>query len=183
MDSFKLFISTLQKLFVALMAMFLKTKIPALQIQNEAKVQEVKLVGIELEEKTQPAKCVNNFETNFNQDDEMFTTMKLLNQFVLIDEDYIMERNTPNLFNRGYVSKTTFKKFIEKNKTCIYLYTSDREKGFERVIPKTAPGINTFLSKTSQNFFKPWHDVMMEGIQVTNQEREFIVAKPREWKP
>jgi hypothetical protein len=56
-------------------------------------------------------------------------------------------------------------------------------QGFERVIPKTAPGINTFLSKTSQNFFKPWHDVMMEGIQVTNQEREFIVAKPREWKP
>jgi len=124
MDSFKLFISTLQKLFVALMAMFLKTKIPALQVKNDAKVQEVKLVDIELEEKTQPAKCVNNFETNFNQDDEMFTTMKLLNQFVLIDEDYLMERNTPNLFNRGYVSKTTFKKFIEKNKDCIYLYTT-----------------------------------------------------------
>jgi len=183
MDSFKLFISTLQKLFVALMAMFLKTKIPALQVKNDANVQKVKLVDIELKEKVQAAKSVNNFKTNLKQDDEMFTTMKLLNQFVLVDEDYLMDRNTANLFDRGYVSKTTFKNFIEKNKQCIYLYTSDRKQGFERVIPKTAPGINTFLSKTSQNFFKPWHDVMMEGIQVTNQEREFIVAKPREWKP
>ena len=164
----KLTISTIQKIFVLLFAKFFFKKIPLLEDEENDKIKfsgELKF----------------NFEQEPDSDSGSDSDIKL--EDFLIKEDEDMNRESPNIFGRGYVSRTTFNKFLEKNPV-LYLQTTDRNEGFERVIQETAKNIKNLCVTDGPNLFKPYSDSNgMEGIEVSNRERHFIVVKPKEWKP